>query len=194
MSDAYMLASNKHGTPEDWGIIGSNSPEGAENALNMMAPYLKITKNCGVNPGCFPDVVYKTLGGGNNPNYNTDNIRAKAIMADGMLFAILARSGDCTDSRGPSQILANTCAQILVDTNGAKPPNTLGLDTFYFYLSKYGVIPIGTQEDTFYTFPSSCDKSNSGKSNGCAAWILFSGNMDYLHCNNLSWTGPTQCK
>ena len=28
----------------------------------------------------------------------------------------------------------------------------------------------------------------------CTVWVLYDENMDYLHCNDLSWTGKKTCK
>lgn len=28
---------------------------------------------------------------------------------------------------------------------------------------------------------------------GCTAWVIFNENMDYLHCDDLSWNGKTKC-
>ena len=53
MSQAYQLAINENGAPENWNLIAQASPEGAENFLNTIAPYLKITKNCGRNTYWF---------------------------------------------------------------------------------------------------------------------------------------------
>lgn len=49
----------------------------------------------------------------------------------------------------------------------------------------------GLAKDTENPF-SNCNKSNSGA--GCAAWVIYNENMDYLYCNNLSWDGKTTCK
>ena len=33
-----------------------------------------------------------------------------------------------------------------------------------------------------------------GNMYSCTAWVLYNENMDYLHCDDLSWTGKTKCK
>ena len=41
-----------------------------------------------------------------------------------------------------------------------------------------------------------CNIENKNILNGytCAAWIIYNENMDYLHCNDLSWDGKKRCK
>lgn len=34
----------------------------------------------------------------------------------------------------------------------------------------------------------------SEKMFNCAAWVLYNENMDYLHCDDLSWGKKTRCK
>lgn len=46
------------------------------------------------------------------------------------------------------------------------------------------------------TFETYCNLSKPDKLNGygCAAWVIYNENMDYLHCNDLSWDGKKKCK
>jgi hypothetical protein len=75
-----------------------------------------------------------------------------------------------------------------VDLNGFKKPNQLGRDTFYFFLTKYGVVPMGIKDDTFFPLQSYCRISGTTTQNGyaCAAWVLAKDNMDYLH-KDVNW-------
>jgi len=74
----------------------------------------------------------------------------------------------------------------------------LGVSSFWFYLTPNGIIPQG--EKTELNFEDFCDRKNSsGQSSvlqgrGCTAWVILNDNMDYLHCDDLSWDGKTKCK
>ena len=76
---------------------------------------------------------------------------------------------------------------------------TLGRDVFYFKLyHKKGIVPDGAHSTT-NSFEQKCNrKSTSVKAteNGraCTAWVIYNENMDYLHCDDLSWNGKHKCK
>ena len=56
------------------------------------------------------------------------------------------------------------------------------------------------EKDTQRSFEKYCDIKNSEgigameQGRACTAWVIYNGNMDYLHCNDLSWHGKTKCK
>jgi hypothetical protein len=60
---------------------------------------------------------------------------------------------------------------------------------FWFYLTKSTIIPVGVQEDTNYPFNPNCSRSGQG----CTAWVIYNENLDYLHCDDLSWDGKKKC-
>ena len=90
------------------------------------------------------------------------------------------------------------CGEFFVDLNGASGPNIPNIDTFSFKVVIDGIVPAGgPKEDVWLeTFSSQClDPSPTGYYLGrCAAWVIENKNMDYLHCNNLSWTGSRRCR
>lgn len=201
LSQAFTLAVQENGTPDTWNLGGVYNSQGAINMLNIFANYLKLTKKCGVSAGCFPDVNYKFLtgvpSGDNSTYYDNPNLNfnhyANAQMSDGTLIGFTIRSSDCTTPRGTTPLLNNTCGGIVVDVNGFNDPNQLGIDTFCFYISKYGIAPCGTQQDTSVSFAGACKDKSTAVGNGCTAWVLYNENLDYLHCSSLSWTGATKC-
>jgi prepilin-type N-terminal cleavage/methylation domain-containing protein len=135
LSSAFSLAQQElDTTPDNWDLIAGNSPQGAENLLNALAPYLNIVKNCATSePGCFA-IGYKRLNG---TNYSPDMSRtdmAKIVLSDGTALAFGINSPDCTAERGDSEILSNVCAWVLIDINGNKNPNQYGTDMFSFHL------------------------------------------------------------
>ena len=77
--------------------------------------------------------------------------------------------------------------------------NAWGKDWFRFYITKYGVLPKGTPDSTSFTFSKYCINASQATYGGkfgeaCTAWVLYNENMDYLHCDDLSWEGKTKCK
>ncbi len=189
ISQAYNTAIAENGPPEtwDWAYTG----EGSERIMDIFAPYLRIMKRCGAGGAidkCFGTTRYKTL----NTNVNwifqpsTDSIYSTARLDNGFIFWIWSHS-PCTTNYG-SEKLRNVCGAVGVDINGYKKPNALGRDTFYFWITKTGIVPMGTKLDTKYPLATYCNKTLTNGTNGyaCSSWIISNGNMDYLH-KNISW-------
>lgn len=195
LSQAYILAVKENGAPDEWDLVASTSPQGAENILNTFAKYMRVLKNCGRNSGCYPATRYKNLNGDfygsdveNNAAY------AKAILNDGS-YLFMTSYGSCTTySWGSTEQLKNPCGDIYVDINGKKPPNQFGIDLFGFYLTTKAILPTGSQNDTSgYTFSGSCKNGRSSLGWGCTAWVIENQNLDYLNCSDLSWSSKREC-
>lgn len=120
--------------------------------------------------------------------------------ADGFLIGFTdSDSGNCqrysnTASFPKANKLKNSCALVMVDTNGSKPPNTYGRDTFRFELSNSGLLYVdndktcATEINYFYwrELDEICGTAGSSKINsgtvgiGCAARIIEEGwEMNY---------------
>lgn len=188
LTSAYELAEQENGTPETW----------TQNPMVVLKPYLKTIKDCSDNsPGCFaPGVVFKLLSGVNDPykdgTYDISG-QPSLTLADGtnLMYEVENPSG-CVSQVGNTPALQSECGQIYVDVNGNKGPNQWGKDAFILYLTRFGIVPFGTSEETFHSFASMCqDTSKEGYS--CSGWIIYNGNMDYLKCNDLAWGGKTKC-
>ena len=83
-----------------------------------------------------------------------------------------------------------------MDINGTAPPNTIGRDIFYFWVFENSIKPMGLADDPLRPFEDACDENRSfdGNGYGCAAWVIYNENMDYLKCDGLSWNGKHKCK
>lgn len=191
LSQVFTLAVNDNGTPDTWGLTVDSA--GHELFLSKLSPYLKFTKNCGTNQGCFPNVTYKYLHGANYSNFDSSISNAKAQLPDGSILGVYVMFPSCNSVYGTNEALKTMCGYAIVDVNGYKSPNQIGIDTFYFYLTKFGFVPLGTPNDTSYTFSGGCKDKTTSQGFACTAWVVHNNNMDYLKCNNLSWTGPTKC-
>lgn len=112
-----------------------------------------------------------------------------AILANGTSFFVYSESGTCKKNWGNTQMLQNVCAILMVDIDGPnKGKGEDGKEIFGFFISKYGLVPFGSTLESF----RSCYAKDKGSY--CAAWVIYNENMDYLHCNDLSWDGKKSCK
>jgi hypothetical protein len=191
MGQAFALAVEENGDPTGWSL--TNNAAGHGNLLNLLAPYLKTLKVCGAGTGCWYDEYWTQLDGRVSTNNgkidSNSNASARLQLVDGTLMALVVRSADCT-YRG------DECGNINVDINGMKGPNQIGRDVFWFYIKKDKILPFGFSGDEAYPFTESCNMTSTVANNnggGCAAWVIYNENMDYLHCNDLSWDGKIKC-
>lgn len=192
LSQAYNIAVQDNGTPDTWSIVQTNA--GGAPMLTTLIPYLKVDLSCpSLVLGCFPPVTYNYLSSGSYGMINNSDF-TKARLYDGTLISSsYAISSSCGSSYGNTVSLQNVCGWYFVDINGYKGPNQFGRDTFVFYLTKYGIVPAGTPQDTSRTFSSECKDKTTADGWGCTAWVIYNENMDYLHCNTLGWGIKTTC-
>lgn len=206
INQAYMLAINANGYVEDWNLSkGGTGNEATDEAVaagknsrdafwDKLIPYLKVNTRCKfTEENCYSYDRYSLDG------TQFSSFTNRLTLADGTtIVGSTILSERCLRKDGNSKVLKNVCGEIFVDLNGPKPPNTTGKDVFLFLFTKYGIVPIGlpdTSEDR-QPFETYCNLSKPHKLNGygCTAWIIYNGNMDYLHCNDLSWNGKRKCK
>lgn len=198
LSNAYKLAEQENGTPDTWGLTTSNGPTGEAPMLNNLKQYLKVDKDCtDGSTGCFPSGVnYKRLATSLGTEGCYDNyLRPKLKLSDGTLVLVSVDSASCVSSVGPATpALQNVCGRYWIDINGYKNPNQMGKDVFGFWLTKYGIIPMGSAQETFgHSFTGVCKNKDTQYGYGCSAWVIYNENLDYLHCNYLDWGGKTKC-
>lgn len=186
VSQAYLRIVN-----DDGGILSLENRDPLKLMENF-GKYLKYTKVCGYEKGCFPNVMYKSVKGGDYTIWEDKEKRTRAILADGTAIMYNVDSGDnnFTDE--------GIIGQIYVDINGFRGPNQLGKDFFYFYISRNNIFPGGdVRMDRIIGFEDEYQFKNGcliGGGYACGAWVIFNENMDYLHCSDLSFNGKTKCK
>ena len=187
-SQAFTMAVKDGVQPQDWGfsdIVASKDDEGnthyenEENAasskilFDTFVKHLQVAKIC--QPGdssCLPTVNKGSFYSG--------------ILANGMSFNFIQRSGSCSSVSGTTPQLKNICADLTVDIDGpAKGRNAWGKDWFRFHVTKYGLIPKGTKEDTKWSFEKVCYTTNTATYNGdygqsSTAWVMYNEKTDNL--------------
>lgn len=193
ISQAYLFAKNEYGSVNEWYSYSEESTQSERSkiAAERLSKYMKNTRVCYEADGCFPDMVYNRIDGQTAGHLqNTDYSRL--ITSDGMNVLI------DVEKREKYDFLYTV---IIVDINGYKKPNTIGRDTFSFILLKDKIIPTGAENAsqlmpvTKATFPDDCNRKKcTDICTGCTAWVIYNENLDYLHCDNLSWQGKKTCK
>ena len=169
MSQAYLLSVKDNEHADTWNVGNGQSSTTARQLASYFKPYLKIQKDCGTSSGCLGYTrVTKSLKGTNSINYDTDSRFYKLILMDGSaMWFHGAASTYCHTSSGG---ITNSCGIIYYDVNGAKEPNTWGIDIFDFHLTPDGLSTNKTND---------CSKTEYGL--GCSSYIIQHGNMNYLH-------------
>ena len=187
INEAFERVQAEYGNIQRWPLrdFGWNGNNDTDFFANRMSEYLKVSKNCArnANQGCMASSVKFLNGTSTTSGYSAvtdaDTSAYKMILADGTGLAIQVVSGS---------IFMN------VDIDGPrKGSGTIGKDWFRFVYdasSTKKVIPANTSNLT----------SSFATGEGLTAWVIETGNMDYLKalngtCKNnnkkLVWTNTT---
>ena len=164
-----------------------------------MRKFLKLSVDCvdmtaeQTRVNCGHDNLYR-----NNSYQYGKGIRRLVVLSDGVIVDIRAYTGLCNFQYSA---IKNVCGAISVDLNGATPPNRNGEDLFDIFITRDKLVPEGI-DGASHAFEIACNKSikkpypsyDSGNMYACTAWVLYNENMDYLHCDDLSWGGKHSCK
>ena len=155
-----------------------------------MVKQLKVAKDCGyTSNGCFIPNGYKNLAGKKERDFESLNNRYyKLVLSDGTTLTIEGYPPSNNDSD------EKIYGEIWVDINGKSFPNVVGKDVFLFLYNKYRVVPYGYNRTNESLKSLGCTTASNGIGYNCTAWVLVNENMDYLHCDDLSWTGKRTCK
>lgn len=209
LSNAVQLAIVENGSPVNWGFALDNS----KPMLDKIVPYMNYIKVCDAVADCIstPSKSYSVAwrsGGEIKLSGSLAMLRSAVLLNDGSMISSWTQSADCTAAFANDKQALNVCGEYNVDINGPLAgPNAYGKDVFIFFLTPIGVLPSGAsnfehtieQDDTnnrfnvkHYKFDTGC-LSTSSLGYGCAGWVIEKGNMDYWHCDDLSWDGKNKC-
>ncbi len=198
LQQAYLSAVQKHGDPAYWDLVVTSDgtkDEDDELILDYSGTKLLLSylaENLNVQPaGNNLALDYVSLDG-NSSFQITKSAGEYMKLNDGTLIVGGWINNDGYYPRNADlQVYFPGC-----EKRGCK----LGVDIFYFkiLLDEGKVIPAGapSYKDTVLYFKRDCNLLSSATTNGrgCTAWVLINENMDYLHCNDLSWDGKHKCK
>jgi hypothetical protein len=179
-----LQAQAEHGMISAWCPEGLSQIQCQPYIYDILKPYFKISKDCGFDGGCFANskvllidgTYYNASTGGINYGSTRDHW-STFILQDGISVLL---------QYTPSVV--GIYVGIYVDVDNFKGSNTYGKDVFIFHATDDKVVPEGMRTE------AKGDALSAYCGRYCAAWVLANENMDYLHCNDLSWNGKTKCK
>ena len=201
LNQAYTLAKAKNGdinywfqenstfeTDEDGSVSQNDSGRKNQDIFwDKLVPYLKITSRCKASENtCKKPANLYTLTG----NIRNIDIKSYSIinLVNGMsVFGGWIGNINCKNK--------DSCGDFAVDINGIEnPPNATGKDVFYFSILQSSISSYfeGQDMETYCSIKNTSENKNNGYA--CTRWILLNENMDYLHCDDLSWDGNSKCK
>lgn len=202
LENALERAIDENGTVDTWGLTGNNATS-YDIFWNNIIPYLNIAQQCKHitnETECVNPYERYSLSGKSSSKV-TDKYPGKnyILLVDGTIISLTWFDNiNCKMVAGTSESLRNVCGDLLVDINGQTKPNISGKDIFDFNITQRKFIPVGTALETRRSFPNYCKttKISDDGPNGyaCTAWVIFNKNMDYLHCDDLTWNGKIKCK
>ena len=129
------------------------------NVLNLFAEQM------GATSATFS--AYETF---NKTGAGTANSAASAIeLKNGSVVTYVVGSDTCTSATG-----GRTCGTFYVDVNGSQKPNIAGVDVFAFSMTKNGIVPEGSGDDSL--LGANCP--TVGES--CTAHVVANNNLSYL--------------
>ena len=190
LSQAILKAQVEYGDVKNWEDNSNSLEEYVTVIGNNLKQQFKVLDDCGTGK-CehLHDAQIYTLNGSLYPKENLDlsaeNVYKFQISDGGVIF-----------------IRSNTVgtADITIDINGNKAPNTMGRDIFSFAINTETntVSPKGegldpNMQNITSRFFAACNPKREGWN--CAAWIIHKENMDYLKCaDKLTWNDKNTCK
>ena len=188
LSQVFKLILVNEGSPKDWNISSS------DEFRDLFAKYLKFNKKCdSKTEGCLPQPT-KWLDG-SEVAYTLFDHYSYLILNDGSILTFylnpITYDKTCSTNNTGRQDACRLA--IHVDVNGFSGENTWAKDRFQFAIYSDRILPLVEHDQD--SFEQSCLKPTAaGSGELCSAWVIYNGNMDYLHCDDLSWDGKHSCK
>ena len=183
LNDALGRAQAEYGPVKTWFRGGNYEGAAIRNRFSgRIEEFLRISKTCEPNKsGCFTNKSPKNFRGAATEtvwNLNTNDSK-RYILADGTSVYFHVWNKTCSGYNAPDGSKSG-CGLIEVDLDGPnKGPHQSGKDIFLFDISDtYGIYPFGSFQVTYDLDAIYKKCFNTG--NGCAAWVINNGNLDYL--------------
>ena len=144
------------------------------NFIDEFAKVASIEKKCNSILECTGSNIYDNHRwlNGNSISSGVITSGKTVIMTDGQMISYIAVSGSSNVFLS-AENTENTMGRFVVDVNGNKGPNKIGVDTYYFYLVRgNGIVPAGMDGVT------RCAKNQQGQD--CAAKVLKEKAINYI--------------
>lgn len=185
-NSAFNIAKMNEGSPEAW---SSRNSEPDKDFFKILNKYLNM--HPADMPEHFSGLVYYGLNG-NTELYVPKKDLTMGRFEDGTIARVANINPYCNSVRGNTTALRNICGEVYIqirDINGNVnlTNSVLGKNTFVFYLTSEGLVPVGTKgskEDAQFLCRKSKDMKINSKS--CSAWALQKENLDYLR-HSVEW-------
>lgn len=190
LQEAYLRVENKYGPASSWDCPSSAGRNTSYTRLwtsYFVSEFANIKK-------CSKQKFYESCF--NSDYYNLKGQRRWGISEEDTEFGYKLPDG------GSFILLQNNSflMHFYYDINGPKKPNMFGKDMFSFELYCGGNGNIKNK-----IMPQGYSSYSSGSTyfmnyclgtipEYCGTWVVYEGNMDYLHCNDLYKNGKTSCK
>ena len=186
LADAFGRAEATYGPVDTWFKgIGSYDGAGNERIAKRVTEFMKVSKDCGFEAGCFSTAPYLLVNGDEQAEdlldmmQNDTTPQYMVMLSDGMSLAFYQ---------------SNSMVKIRADIDGPdKGKNQDGNDLFYFSLS-YDDNDYGQKADLLCPslYPNLWTDNNIQYA---TAWVIENGNLDYLKCaDELNWETKTSCE
>ena len=156
----------------------TTSAAGTKAIVDELSKYIKMGTNCGNDITMCHNSSKKYI------EYDGNSIEDKTFAESFQnAAAFTLPSGAVVILYDPSNL--NYGFRIYFDVDGVKGPSKKGVDIFNVSIDGDGKIEtlVGSK-DASATISPDYD---------ALPWILSIGNMDYLHCNDLTWSTKHQC-
>ena len=177
LTEAFDRAQVIYGPFDTWfnDLGDEDRAEKSERFAKRVTEFMKISKDCGTNEGCYPTEI-KGFDGNDNSGY-------KGYFN----YALLDGSGLSFDDVGVRDT-GDTVSRIYIDVNGSnKGQNRTGYDVFKFQVINNTIYPAESY--------SLDDPEYVESPNYYAYWIYTYGNLDYIKCfDDLEWETKTSCE
>ncbi len=163
-----------------WTMQDNNTSSVEEVFKTYIQPYIRTTKVCIDENGCWSDNITKDFSGTSNASTaTTKGIGSNLVtfvMSDGTSVSMDIYGGNIDSVFGVLDNVFYPTLTFFVDLNGNKGPNQIGKDVFAFVLTETGIVPAGKDNGA-----SRCYNGASGGYSGfdCSSKVLKTGTTQY---------------
>ena len=178
-SQAYAMAVQENGTIDNWGLKDSETyKDDNGNSLHSEESLEEYDKFFTIMSKYLTKAEYQKL---HNTKGEGNSANTGYVLADGtQIMGLYLKPSNCNGQNTYNKY----CGDFYITTD-IKTDNNV----FAFIIQPIRIYPYGTDNATFKNY---C--LNGKNYSRCTGWVIMNGNMDYLHCDDLSINGKTKCR